>query len=159
MSDRPERWTLTEAGEDVSGPIRLLDWDTPTEVNMVRKTWWRSMRQKPPLSKFPLMSDMLGHEDYWQGGVEARDRLMGSSEIRLATSPGGHTILGWACLRPEQSTVLYVFVQELYRRRGLAKQMLADVLEREMFYPLRTYDGAAANVPPRWRYSAWRLIA
>lgn len=154
----PTKWTITEAGEDVSGPIRLLDWNNEREVNFVRKSWWRSMKQKPSASTFRLMSDLFGATDYWQGGTDARDLFLQACEVRVATSPGGSTVLGWAVVKPEASCIVYVFVSEPYRRRGLAKQLLGDFVDRETFYGLRTYDACAIRLPEKWRHSAWRLF-
>lgn len=154
----PTKWTLTEAGEDVSGPIRLLDWEQTREVNLVRKTWWRSMRHKPNKSTFRLMSDLFGSTDYWQGGIDARDRFMQACEVRLAVSPGGSTVLGWAVVKPEAATVVYVYVDEPFRRRGLARQLVSDFVDRDTFYGLRTYDSCAIRLPERWRHSTWRLF-
>jgi GNAT superfamily N-acetyltransferase len=151
---RPTEWTI----EDVTGPIRALDWDNEREVNFVRKSWWKSARVKPPQSRFPLVSDVLGSTDYWTGGLEARDRMMQRSEIRVAVSSAGSTVLGWAAVEPARSLVHYVFVQQDFRRRGLARQMVADMISREAWFWCRTHDSSQVPLPPKWRFSVWRVL-
>lgn len=158
----PTRWTVIEAGEEVSGPIRLLDWQNEREVNYVRKTWARTVKWKPQESRFPLMSDALGKDDFWDVWPIWRDHLMRSCEVRLACSPSGQTILGWACVVPHRSLLHYVFVQQDFRRRGVMKALLADMMSAPAYFSHRTYDWMMLqkdrHVPPSWRFSLLRGV-
>lgn len=154
----PDRWTVIEAGEEVSGPIRALDWTNPSEVNCVKKAWIKSLRCKPSKSKFALMSDLLGADDFWSSYPPHRDRMMQRCEVRVAVSASGATVLGWACVDVERGIVHYVYVQQDFRRRGLAKQLVADLLERDVWVTHWTHDGVAMPWPPGWRRSFLRSV-
>lgn len=152
----PERWSVIEAGEEFTGPIRPLNWDDEREVNCVRKDWFRSLRVKPEGSRFPLMSDRFGADDFRHTFPTLRDTLMRRGDVRVAVT-SSCTIVGWACVEPSKRLVHYVYVRGEFRRRGIARQLLADFAPEGVYYSLLTYDGAAA-APPGWRFSFLRAV-
>jgi len=166
----PTRWTIVEAGEEVSGPIRALDLASTDEVNHVRSSWYHTLRRKPERSGYVLMSDALGGQrqgkpdptyrnDFWAAHAERRETLLRRAEVRLATSPSGHTFIGWACVEPWRGYVHYVHVTKEFRRHGIARQLLADMLDRkDVLYTNRTYDGDSCPLPQGWRFSALRML-
>lgn len=148
-------WTIIEAGEPVTGPVRPLDRANTRECNLVRSSWLKSLRMKPDDSKFALMSDVLGPDDFWVGHAALREDLMASCEVRVASSDSGATVVGWACVEPP-GVVHYVWVAEWARRRGIAKALLHD-FDREavVWCSHWTYVGAAC-MPKAWKRSFYK---
>lgn len=152
------RWSLVVQGEELTGPIRPLDRTNEREVNRVRKTWIRTAKDKPNKSHFPTMADRLGATDYWEGAVEARERLLLRNEVRIASTESGATVLGWACLSPRDALVHYIWIDPDLRRRGLARQLLSDMVGKAVYCTWWTYDAAACKLPEGWKFSAWRNV-
>lgn len=82
-------------------------------------------------------------------------RLIDRSAVLVAAdrdTPGA--IWGWAATHG--TTVLYVYVRQEFRRRGIARMLLRPFLERPTTYTARTHHHV--TVPPQWRYSFFDAI-
>lgn len=149
------RWTIVEGGEEVTGPVRPLDRANTREVNLVRSSWLKSIRMKPAESKFALMSDVLGPDDFWAGHALTREDLIASCEMRVASSDSGATVVGWACVEPP-NVVHYVWVAEFARRRGVAKALLYGFNREAVVWCSHwTYIGEACR-PKAWKRSFYK---
>ena len=128
--------------------VRPLDWSDPTEVNYVRKTWLKS-NQASGLAR------LAGRTVYWSEHHDLVERLLKACETRVACAEESPTtILGFAVLAPP-GVVHYVFVGEDWRRRGLARELVAGLGER-VAYTHRTDLCSQLPIPESWRYNLYK---
>lgn len=140
-------------GEDFR--IRDADWAIPRERNLVRSSWLKSHGKS-------AFARLAGRRAYYSGEHELIDWLLDRTEVRVACSPRDRaTIIGWACMEPARNVVHYVWVQEDFRREGVARALL----ESEGFagrdhaeYTHRTDALQGLPLPPGWWFNIFNLM-
>lgn len=129
--------------------IRPADWTQPRERNCVRKSWIRSHAASG-------MARLAGQRAYYSGQHELVDWLLDHAETRVACSPRDPTtIIGWACVAGD--VVHYVWVQEDFRRHGVARALLHGLAEHVQ-YTHRTDMLREVKLPDGWWFNPYGLV-
>lgn len=94
----------------------------PSELKLCLATWKRSLRErvKLPTTAFYALAE-----------VEIEGKILANLPLLLAARMG-RVCVGWICAEPDSDGVFirYCYVKSAYRRRGVAKHLLAGAIER-----------------------------
>lgn len=87
------------------------------DLNLVYDSWLRSYRKSQP---------EMRDTDYYAFQRRRIDRILrGSGFLRIIHPTGAPSVIAaWACLDVAPSVAHYVYVQQEYRRRGFARELL-----------------------------------
>lgn len=127
----------------------------PGDIARVRKDWLLSYatsafaRMCSPGDRFPKRASEL----YFAWQKQVMDRLLGGdADLWVATwTEDTTTIVGWTVTSP--CLLHYVYVGEDYRHHGVAKRLLAPLLEEpRVTYTHRSTIAKHLPIPPGWTF-------
>lgn len=97
---------------------------------------------------------------YWSGQRSLILRLVAASNTSVVeTDVGGRPMLDGFVCRDRVSAVLhYVFVRASARRHGLARELVADLLDRPTRYTHRSRGLQGDRLPKHWVYDPYILM-
>jgi GNAT superfamily N-acetyltransferase len=113
----------------------------------VRDSWLRSHFNAHP------ERDVINRRVHLAGQSRRIDRLLERSIVRIAAyEDDSDLVLGWVCVENER--VHYVYVKKLYRKQGIARMLLSDLLPRPCLFSHRV---TGLRAPDRWAYDPWSV--
>jgi GNAT superfamily N-acetyltransferase len=121
----------------------------PSDVPFIESSWRNSASHS---------SEPAARKPGFHGAVNARAREIAAradTRVRVACVPGDEdAILGWAVVEP--ALVHYVYVRRDARRQGIARALLADLIDPGTtpivaYTSLPLYRGL--KLPPHWSYN------
>lgn len=132
--------------------IRPADWSLPRERNLVRSSWLRSYAAS-------AFARIAGKRAYFSGQHDLVDDLLDRTRVAVACSPRDPTtIIGWACVEPP-NVVHYVWVQEDFRRNGVARALLrSEGMAERIEYTHRTDLLKTFQLPEGWFFNIYNLM-
>jgi hypothetical protein len=115
--------------------IRLAD---ESDQGLIFSSWLKSYRKS---------ASTLGltNEIYFDGQREIIRRLLSKAQVRLLVSRDDPShIYGWACmdLTGNLPVLHYVYIKHTYRKLGLTRLLLSDLMESPVIY---SHPGAFAE--------------
>lgn len=117
----------------------------PSEHNLVYSSWIRHGAEQ-------RLAKLMSRRTYAEDQHRTIEALLESASFLAADLEG--TVIGWACT--DEATVHYVFVKEGYRRRGLARLLVAPFIGRVTRVtsepPQRELEWYARKLPSTWIY-------
>ena len=138
----------------MSDPIFLVRKGRPSDLSFVRDAWLESDKSSPA-------GRDAGRSYYREAKIKIAAILdRPNTELRIAHVPDDDdAILGWAVVGSENEAVpvvYYVYVRRDARQNGIAKSLLADLVNETCEYTHKPVIRARLPIPQSWTYSVAR---